>query len=140
MMQDITHVISDVCDRPNFTCMIGLDHVGKIPLVDLDIDVKSRAEGLNLHVVTPGTAFCHDLQVLLKHSINIFLRGRGESYGRVVCPRSLSFGIPTCPTTRVDIEELFVVGSMLPHVIYDSCPYGRVLILGTIYLIGEGVE
>ncbi|KAH0294612.1 hypothetical protein KCU62_g235, partial [Aureobasidium sp. EXF-3399] len=51
------------------------DHVGKVSLVDLDVDVVGGAKSRNLHVVTICATFCHPAQVVLKGVVYVGLGG-----------------------------------------------------------------
>lgn len=73
-----THVICNVSNGPGLAGVVGGHHVGKVPLVDLDVRVKGRAKGLDLHVIPPSTTSRHSREVLLKDSIHILGGGSLE--------------------------------------------------------------
>jgi hypothetical protein len=57
------------------------DHVGKVPLVDLDVCVVCRGEGGNLHIVAICATSCHSLQVIVESVVDVCGRGSGGSGG-----------------------------------------------------------
>ena len=109
-------------------------------MIYLDIHSESRTEGRNLHVVTIGTAPRHLLQMALEHPFHFF-RSRGQIGCRCrICASILPFRIPPDATTRVHVNELFIVRGMLTHVVDYTGADFMVRSLIAIELIGEGIE
>ena len=114
------------------------DHVGKVPLVDLDIYVVCRAKGRNLHVVTIGATFCHSAQVVLECVVYVGLGGSSSDGGERA--DILPLGVPPGATARLSVYELLVVVGMLSHVGNDLFTDDVVFFLVAVQLITKSVE
>lgn len=116
------------------------DHIREVSLVNFHVAVVGGGEGGDLHVVAIGAAASHALQVAFEDAVDVLGRGWDEAGGGRVGSGILAFGISSDAAARVDVDELFVVVGMLTHVVYDGGANGRVCILVTVELVGEGVE
>lgn len=116
------------------------DDIGKVPLVDLDVDSECRAEGRDLHVVSISASLGHALEMALKHTINVGFCWRGDIYWSRVGGDILPLRISSHTTTRVDVYEHLVVVGMFSHIIYYFRANDVVIILVTVQLIGKSIE
>ena len=76
----------------------------------------------------------------VEDSIDFRIGGWDEVGWRGVGTGILSFGIASDAAAGMYVDELFVVGGVVTHVVYDTRANGSVLILVAVELIGEGVE
>ena len=96
------------------------DHESYFPLVDLDIDSERRTKGHDLHVISVSTTLGHLSQVCFEDTVDFLLSG-GNGAGRCrECSGILSFRISPDATSRVHVNELFVVVAVLPHILDDT--------------------
>ena len=63
-----------MCHWSRLSLIKARDHVCKLPLIDLDVDLERGAERRDLHVVPIGTAPSHAVQMTLENAV--YLLGR----------------------------------------------------------------
>ena len=116
------------------------DHVGKVSLIDFDVHSISCTEGRDLHVVPISAAPRHLLQMALENPFHLF-GGGGQIGSRPrICPNVLSFWIPPDATTRVHVNELFVVRCIVTHVVDHARTDFMVRGLIAVELVGKSIE
>lgn len=137
----VTYMVCNVNDGGhNPVSNFGCHHKGKISLVNLDIDMKSRAKGDYLHVVSICTSTSHLSQMTLKSSVH-FLRGSwntGKGCGETFC--ILPLRISSRSPSRVNFNELLVIGTIISHVIDHGRTQLSMLGLVSKKLIRERIE
>jgi hypothetical protein len=133
-----TNVVSDMSYVSLFVVARARDHVGKVPLVNLDVYVEGRAKSRNLHVVTICATFCHSLEMVLESVVYVG-PGGSSSNGREGA-NILSLGIPPCAASGLGVYELFVIVGMFSHVGNNFGTYDVVFFLVAVQLVTKCVE
>jgi len=116
------------------------DHVGKIVLVDLDINLEGRCESRDLQIISVSAASGHGAQMGFEDTVDFFLRGRTEGGLCGIYAGILSFGISTLPSARMYVDELLVVCSVFSHILNYTSANLVMVSLVAVDLVRESVE
>lgn len=118
------------------------DDVGKIAVIDLDIDLVGRAKGRDLHVIAVSTTLGHLDKMGLEHALNLLGRRHGrymEVLSRIGAS-ILALRVASRATVGRHVDKLLVIIGVFAHVLDHSCSDLLVLALITVKLIRQGIK
>lgn len=133
MVGNVTHSLGAFFPTPRH-------HEGIVALIDLDGNTKGGTKGHNLHVIAIGATLSHTLEMRVENTVDLFRRWCRRVSRCREGAGGLAFWISTNATADIDIDELFVVASMLSHIVYDLCSDHVVVVLVPIELVRKSVE
>lgn len=116
-----SYMIRDMDDgNPQSSRWLRRHYVRKVLLIDLHVHFERLAEGGDFHVISVGASTSHFFQVAFKDLVDFFRRRASIITRCRECSSILSFRVSPYSTSRVDSDELFVVGSIITHMLDDA--------------------
>ena len=129
-----TNMVGNMRDWARNVIRCSLDIVGVVSMIDFYVGIVCVREGLDLNVVSPGSALSHLRQVGFVCCICFCFRGLRKSKGGREAASILSLWIPALP--RPHGQERFELMRIVPHVLDHGLADFSVFGLVAIDLIG----